>query len=201
MVMPGETVDTGAPLPYEGAEPEVLMSGGGRYFIGYTDVDGLPYTRESDYYRTFEKAEEALDEGTYGRGVLPRSWGHRRIAKPVIPAVDKLPQVNAQARLDTEASLEMLQHMRDDWALLPHPEDRWTVDEIEWVKEQRSDGRSWKDIAVASDRCRAAAIRPSQVATSVRVAVDTYDRHNRVPKIKDGTFVSFQEWRKIWVSR
>ena len=46
MVMLGETVDTGAPLPYEGAQPEVLSSGGGRIYIGYLDEDGLPYTRE-----------------------------------------------------------------------------------------------------------------------------------------------------------
>ena len=197
MVLPGETVDTGAPLPFEGAVPEVLTSGGGRYFVGFHDADGMPYTRESEYYRTFELAEEALDEGTYGRGLLPRSWSQRRVKE----SPQRRPQGQPKVRLNTEATLEMLQHMRDDWALLHHPGDSWTIDEIRWVKEMRANGRSWKDVAVASDRCRAAATMPSQVATSVRVAVDTYDRHNRVPKIKDGTFVSFQEWRKIWESR
>jgi len=203
MVMPGETVDTGAPLPYEGAVPEVCTSGGGRYYIGYNDEDGLPYTRESEYYRTYEKAEEALEEGTYSRGLIPRAWRQKRRPKPVEPVeTDPRPAgVNPNAKLDTEAPLELLQHMRDEWAKLDHPGDQWTFDEIQWVEEQRADGRAWKDIAVATDRCRVSATRPSQVATSVRSAVETWHRHGRLTKFREDTFVSFQEWRKIWVNR
>lgn len=207
MVMPGETVDTGAPLPYEGAVPEVITSGGGRYFIGYLDEEGLPYTRESEYYRTHELAEEALEAGTWGRGHIPRSWSQRRAARPSSPkSVSIQPAtivsgVSSNARLGTEATLQDLEAMRADWALLDHPGDRWTFDEIEWVKEQRAEGRSWKDCAVAMDRCRAAANKPSQVATSVRVAVDTYDRFGRLAGIKPETFVSFEKWRETWLSR
>jgi hypothetical protein len=204
MVMPGETVDTGAPLPYEGAQPEVITSGGGRYFIGYLDEDGTPYTRESEYYRTYELAEEALDAGTWSRGLVPRSWSQRR-PKPSksvkLEPATITSGVGKNARLDTEATLQDLENMRADWALLYHPDDRWTFDEIEWVKEQRAEGRSWKDCAVAMDRCRAAANKPSQVATSVRVAVDTFDRFGRLAGIKPETFVSFEEWRNTWVSR
>lgn len=203
MVMPGETVDTGAPLPYEGALPEVLSSGGGRYFIGYNDEDGFPYSRESEYYRTYEEAEEALEAGTYGRGLVPRPWRQRgdRSRKKADETAPEQPYVNPNAKLDTEATLELLQHMRDEWATIHHPGDQWTLDEIQWVEEQRSDGRAWKDIAVATDRCRAAATKPSQVATSVRNAVDTWHRYGRLTKFREDTFVSFQEWRKIWVNR
>lgn len=204
MVMPGETVDTGAPLPYEGAQPEVLSSGGGRYFIGYNDEDGLPYTRESEYYRTYEEAEEALEAGTYSRGLVPRPWRQRGDRQPKVETVEtdpRPPGVSPNAKLETEATLELLQHMREDWATMHHPGDRWTLDEIQWVEEQRSDGRAWKDIAVAIDRCRVSATRPSQVATSVRNAVDTWHRFGRLTKFREDTFVSFQEWRKIWVNR
>lgn len=66
MALPGETVGTGAPLPYPDAEPGVMMSAAG-YFIGYTDEDGSPYTRESGYFASYEEADEALVNGNYTR--------------------------------------------------------------------------------------------------------------------------------------
>ena len=62
MVLQGETVMRGAKHP--GTELEVLMSAAG-YYIGYADKDGAPYSRESDYYRTFESAQAALWNGTW----------------------------------------------------------------------------------------------------------------------------------------
>ena len=49
---------------HPGTELEVLMSAAG-YYIGYPDKDGAPYSRESDYYRTFESAQAALWNGTW----------------------------------------------------------------------------------------------------------------------------------------
>ena len=40
----GETVASGAPLPYPEAQPEVLKSGAG-YYIGYQSQYGEPYSR------------------------------------------------------------------------------------------------------------------------------------------------------------
>lgn len=62
MVLQGETVMRGAKHP--GTELEVLMSAAG-YYIGYPDKDGAPYSRESDYYRTFESAKAALCNATW----------------------------------------------------------------------------------------------------------------------------------------
>lgn len=66
MVMKGETVATGAPLPYEGAAPEVLKSAAG-WYIGYRDEDYLPYSRESGYYGSKDEALTALWDLTYSR--------------------------------------------------------------------------------------------------------------------------------------
>ena len=65
MVMNGETVATGAHLPHEGAQPEVLQSGAG-FYVGYLYL-GMPYTRESGYYPTREDATQALVDGDYTR--------------------------------------------------------------------------------------------------------------------------------------
>ncbi len=66
MVMKGETVGTGAPLPYGTAQPEVMDSGAG-YYIGYRSEDGCPYSRESGYYTTYAAAKTALEVEFYGR--------------------------------------------------------------------------------------------------------------------------------------
>ena len=65
MALPGETVSTGAPLPYPGARIQVCMSGAG-YYLGFLDYDQSPYSRESrDYYATSELAMEALLNNTW----------------------------------------------------------------------------------------------------------------------------------------
>ena len=69
MVLPGETVATGAsPICDcgEKLEPQVCKSPAG-YYVGYwCDEDG-PFSRESGYYRTREEAERALKVGDYSR--------------------------------------------------------------------------------------------------------------------------------------
>jgi hypothetical protein len=62
MVLPGETVGTGAELPEPGARLQVMESAAGFYW-GYRDVDGCPWSRESGYYRCVEDAEAAMDRG------------------------------------------------------------------------------------------------------------------------------------------
>jgi hypothetical protein len=63
MVMQGETVNTGAPLPFEGAVPLICQSAAG-FYIGYLDRDGSPYSRESlHYYASALEAEVALEDG------------------------------------------------------------------------------------------------------------------------------------------
>ena len=75
MALKGECVTTGAPLPYEGAMPQICESGGG-FYVGYLDKDGLPYSRESDYYRS----RDAL-EGAWIMGMV--NWrGKRGIRYP-----------------------------------------------------------------------------------------------------------------------
>lgn len=69
MVMPGETIGTGAPrsCPECGLTPplEVHRSPAG-YYIG-TYCECGPYSRESDYYKTRKDAEDALKSGIFGR--------------------------------------------------------------------------------------------------------------------------------------
>lgn len=65
-MMQGETVATGAPLPYGGAKPEVLESPAGHY-VGYLCEDGTPYSRESGYYKYYRDAYWALVNMKYGR--------------------------------------------------------------------------------------------------------------------------------------
>jgi len=56
---PGETVLSGAPHP--GTELQVLCSGAG-YYIGYLCKDGMPYSRESDYFPDEQSCQAALDQ-------------------------------------------------------------------------------------------------------------------------------------------
>jgi len=53
-----ETVCAGAQHP--GTEPEVLSTPAG-YYIGYRDEDGLPYSRETNYFATESEAEGCLE--------------------------------------------------------------------------------------------------------------------------------------------
>lgn len=53
-----ETVSAGAQHP--GTEPEVMLSAAG-YYIGYRDEDGLPYSRETNYFATESEAEGYLE--------------------------------------------------------------------------------------------------------------------------------------------
>ena len=55
----GETVHSGAPLPYVGAEPEAMSSAAG-WYVGYRDKDGGPYSRETNYLKSKEVAERVL---------------------------------------------------------------------------------------------------------------------------------------------
>lgn len=64
MVMQGETVHRGAPLPYPGAMLRVCASPAG-YYLGYVDEDGLPWSRESDYFKTVGAAGRALASGEW----------------------------------------------------------------------------------------------------------------------------------------
>jgi hypothetical protein len=52
-----ETVVAGAPNP--GTEPEVLCTAAG-YYIGYRDSDGLPYSRETEYFASEDTAQDNL---------------------------------------------------------------------------------------------------------------------------------------------
>ena len=62
-MLPGETVTSGAPLPYDDAMPDVLKSRAGHY-IGYQDAFGLPYSRET-HYMSRTQAIEALNDGSW----------------------------------------------------------------------------------------------------------------------------------------
>ena len=68
MVIPGETIATGAPATCGecGVTPKLAVLMGGRYHIGTACKCG-PYSRESGYYKTRKEAEEALESGEYGR--------------------------------------------------------------------------------------------------------------------------------------
>lgn len=67
MVMPGETLTTGAANPCPTCdvklELQVCMSGAG-YYIG-SMCDCGPYSRESVYYAKGDEAQEHLDNGTW----------------------------------------------------------------------------------------------------------------------------------------
>ncbi len=66
MALTGETVHRGGKLPYPGAKLEVCVSAAG-YYIGYTDADGLPWTRESGYFKVVGMASRALASGDWER--------------------------------------------------------------------------------------------------------------------------------------
>ena len=61
-MIPGETVLSGGEHP--GTQLQVLSSGAG-YYLGFTDKDGLPYSRESVYFGDRASAELVL---SYLRG-------------------------------------------------------------------------------------------------------------------------------------
>ena len=69
MTMHGETIATGAEPHCEdcGRMPrlDVYRSGGGFYVGTYCGCG--PYSRESGYYPTREDAQQALQQGGYGR--------------------------------------------------------------------------------------------------------------------------------------
>jgi len=70
MTLPGECVNATQTVCYECQavlDIEVLRSAAG-YYIGFFCPDCGPYSRESGYYPTYEKAKRALDSGNYWRG-------------------------------------------------------------------------------------------------------------------------------------
>ena len=69
MVMPEETVHTGANLPHPDAHPEVMSTPAG-WYIGYREADGCPYSRESEYYPSEQSARCALELNNW----VPRGW-------------------------------------------------------------------------------------------------------------------------------
>jgi len=69
VTLPGETIATGAPATCEdcgvAVTLEVQISAAG-FYVG-TWCECGPYSRESGYYPTREKAEVALISGEFGR--------------------------------------------------------------------------------------------------------------------------------------
>jgi|TARA_R100001594_G_scaffold64884_1_gene99198 hypothetical protein len=66
MVMPGETIATGASVKCgeedcQNDGPMVLQSGAG-YYVGYFCRKCGPYSRETGYYRTHDEAKENMFE-------------------------------------------------------------------------------------------------------------------------------------------
>lgn len=57
MTIKGETVLTGAKHP--GTELCVMQSPAG-FYLGYRDKDGMPYSRESDYFGDADSAKYVL---------------------------------------------------------------------------------------------------------------------------------------------
>ena len=53
-----ETVLSGAEHP--GTKLQV-MSSGGNFYLGFSDEDGMPYSRESHYFADREDAEQTLN--------------------------------------------------------------------------------------------------------------------------------------------
>jgi hypothetical protein len=66
MTLPGETVATGAEIPNDTITIGVMMSAAG-YYIGYSDEEGLPWSRESGYFASYEEAAEAFAAGQWHR--------------------------------------------------------------------------------------------------------------------------------------
>ena len=68
-MLPGETIASGAPSTCEDCKVvltlDVHMSPAGHYVGTYCNCG--PYTRESGYYRTREKAQAALNAGGFER--------------------------------------------------------------------------------------------------------------------------------------
>lgn len=58
-MFPSETVLSGAPHP--GTEIQVLRSAAG-YYVGFLDEDGLPFSRETSYFPSYEAASAALED-------------------------------------------------------------------------------------------------------------------------------------------
>lgn len=68
MAMPGETIASGAPdtCPDCKTKLELKVCKSNAYYVG-TECECGPYSRESDYYPTYEDALLALESGEFGR--------------------------------------------------------------------------------------------------------------------------------------
>lgn len=70
MAQVGETIATGAPATCDecGVTPKLgVYSSAAGFYIGTHCKNCGPYSRESGYYVTREKAQEALKSGNYSR--------------------------------------------------------------------------------------------------------------------------------------
>jgi hypothetical protein len=69
-MLPGETVQSGAPLICPDCKAKVKLGvyhSAAGYYVGYYCACG-PYSRESGYYKTYESAHKALVTNDYYRG-------------------------------------------------------------------------------------------------------------------------------------
>ena len=69
MTLPGECVnDTSTACINCGTELTIkVLSSAAGYYIGFSCPLCGPYSRESGYFQSAEKAQDALDAGVYGR--------------------------------------------------------------------------------------------------------------------------------------
>ena len=70
MTIPGETVATGASKTCEDCSSNPTLgvySSAAGWYIGYMCPKCGPYSRESNYYKTYKDAEKALESGNYIR--------------------------------------------------------------------------------------------------------------------------------------
>ena len=69
MTLPGECVNSISTTCHEcGTELNIgVQKSAAGYYVGFWCPECGPYSRESNYYRSHEKAEKALSKGTYAR--------------------------------------------------------------------------------------------------------------------------------------
>lgn len=182
-MIPGETVASGAPLPYEGAELTVLQSAAG-YFVGYEDADGSPWSRESRYYRSYELADEALINHSFGRHTTrPKATRGSLRAAPV----------GAAARLSDKTPLQ-LKTLRMGFEEMEADEGRWTAHQLNYLIEFHDEGWTWKDIAIAIDRVARSAKAQNQLGLLVRNAINTYKRTGKLAAFDLSFACTHTEW-------
>lgn len=91
---------------------KVMRSNAG-YYLGRSDEDGIPYSRESKYYPTFESAEKDLKEGFDVRDCAENNSAYEKKVLPDIRKKKKKSHIYIQTVKKYEKEMNMVKTIID----------------------------------------------------------------------------------------